>query len=189
MKTLSIATATGLFLAFVAPASAQDADGETVNMVIVYGDDACPPSTGDEIVVCARKDEGERFRIPEALRQSDDPANSAWAERVERLETVGKFGTLSCTPTGPGGVLGCTQEMIDAAYDDKANAAGVRFGQLIEQARQERLSTIDEDAAAEQARVEQIERQYMERLERERAAELPDDETLPTPQPTPQGDE
>lgn len=165
------------------PVAAQDAGGDKVNMVIVYGDDACPASSEGEITVCARKAEAERYRIPQALRSSDSPQNTAWTDRVERLETVGKFGTLSCSPTGAGGILGCTQQMIDAAYRERAEGSDVRFGQLIQQAREERLSTIDQDAAAEQARVEELERAYMEKLERERDG--PDtDEGQPTPPPT-----
>ena len=98
----------------------------------------------------------------------------------ERLEMVGAFGTLSCDPAGAGGVLGCTQQMIDAAYADKAEGSNVRFSQLIEAARAERLSTIDADAAAEQERVEQIEREYMERLERERQQALPGEAPPPS---------
>lgn len=158
--------------ALAAPASAQDED-ERVNMVIVYGDDACPDSTADEITVCARKDESERYRIPESLRLSDDPANIAWTERVERYEAIGAFGALSCSPTGAGGFTGCTQALIDAAYGEKREGSDVRFGQLIAEARAARLSTIDEAAAAEQARVEAIEKDYMERLERERRQALP----------------
>ncbi len=56
------------------PAAAQDQAGDKVNTVIVYGEDECPQSTGGDIVVCARMDESERYRIPEALRFSDDPA-------------------------------------------------------------------------------------------------------------------
>ncbi|GMM91760.1 hypothetical protein [Qipengyuania sp. MTN3-11] len=167
------------------PALAQDEAGERVNMVIVYGEDACPVSSDAEIVVCARKAENERFRIPENLRFSDSPQNQAWAERVERLEMVGDFGTLSCSPVGIGGITGCTQEMIDAAYADREEGTDVRFGELIAAAREERLSTIDADAAAEQARVEQIEREYMERLEAEREAPVGDEATeddLPPPQ-------
>lgn len=85
-----------------APAAAQSEAGDKVNTVIVYGDDECPPSTGDEIVVCARMDESERFRIPERLRQSTDPANEPWASRVRAYETVGNFGALSCSPVGSG---------------------------------------------------------------------------------------
>ncbi len=172
-------------LALAFPAAAQDQAGEAgddnYNMVIVYGDDKCPESTADQIVVCARKAESERYRIPENLRFSESPDNKSWAERVESFEMAGAFGTMSCSPTGAGGFTGCTQEMINAAYADKANNAGVRFGEIIAAERAKRLATIDEDAAAEQERVEMIEREYMERLERERAAETPDESALPQP--------
>jgi hypothetical protein len=162
-------------LAMMAPgaAFAQDEAGDKVNMVIVYGDDQCPEPGDGEITVCARKAENERYRIPETLRSSDNPENTAWTQRVDSYEFVGAFGTLSCDPAGAGGFTGCTQQMINAAYADKAEGSNVRFSQLIEAARAERLSTIDADAAAEQARVEQIEREYMERLERERTQSLP----------------
>jgi len=160
-------------VAFAAPAAAQDSGGDRVRMLIVYGDDKVAPPEGDEIVVVARLPEADRYRIPEALRFSDDPANMAWARRVEKLEMVGAFGTMSCSPAGAGGFTGCTQQFIDAAYADKREGADVRFGTLVAAARAERLSTIDADAAATQSRVEELEKQYMERLERERAGELP----------------
>ena len=185
----SLTSAAFAVAAFTAmPAAAQEATvDEKVNMVIVYGDDTCPVSTDQEIVVCSRMAEDERYRIPETLRFSEDPANSAWARRVERLEMVGAFGTMSCSPAGAGGFTGCTQQMIDAAYADKKEGKDVRFGQLIAQAREDRLSTIDGEAAAEQERVEQIEREYMQRLERERDAPTPEEAAaapLPTPQTT-----
>jgi hypothetical protein len=159
-------------LAFLAtPAAAQDEGGDRINQLIVFGDDPCPPSTENEITVCARKDESERYRIPENLRTSSAPDNIAWTERVKSYETVGAFGTMSCSPVGHGGMTGCTQQLIDAAYAEKAESSDIRFSQLIEEERARRLATIDEDAAAEQGRVEEIEREYMERLERERAAE------------------
>ena len=155
---------------------------DSYNLVIVYGDDACPESTADVIVVCARRAEGERYRIPEQLRTSNSPDNRSWAERVESFEMVGAFGTMSCSPVGAGGFTGCTQEMIRQAYADKDAAPTVRFSQIIESIRQDRLSNIDADAAATQRDVEMIEREYMERLEREREAELPDEagQTAPT---------
>ncbi len=171
---LSLAAAT---MAIAAPSAAQDSAGDRVNMVIVYGDDEVQPATNaDEIVVVARLPESERFRIPETLRFSDDPSNSAWAERVEAFEFVGDFGTLSCSPTGAAGYTGCTQELIDVAYGEKREASGVRFAQLIAEARAARLSTIDEDAAIRQGEVEAIEREYLERLERERDAPVGDEE-------------
>ena len=159
--------------AFATPAAAQDSAGDKVRMVIVYGDDTVPPPEGDEIVVVAHLPEADRYRIPEALRFSDDPANMAWARRVEKLEMISAFGTNSCSPAGLGGFTGCTQQLIDAAYADKREGSDPRFAQLIAAARAERLSTIDADAADTQARVESLEKQYMERLEKEREGALP----------------
>ena len=171
--------------AFVAlPAAAQDEAGDKVKMVIVYGDDAAPEPVANEIVVVARLPEADRFRIPETLRYSDNPANKSWASRVERLDIVGDFGTLSCSAAGAGSETGCTQAMIEAAYADRASGSTVRFAQLIEAARQERLATIDEDAAAEQERVEAIEDAYMERLQQERDAEVPETTAADTSLPT-----
>lgn len=166
------------------PAAAQDEAGDRVNMVIIYGDDECPPSTDGEITVCARKAEAERYRIPERLRSSTSPANQSWTERVERYETVGNFGIMSCSPTGTGGEGGCTQQMIDAAYRARQEGSDVRFGQLIEEARAERLSTIDQEAAEEQARVEQLEKAYMEKLERERQGPVPGEPATAAPTTT-----
>lgn len=172
-RLLPATTLAALALAIPGAALAQDEAGDKVNMVIVYGDDECPAPEGGEITVCARKAENERYRIPENLRISDSPQNTAWSQRVESYEFLGAFGALSCDPAGAGGFTGCTQQLISAAYADKAEASNVRFSQLIEAARAERLSTIDVDAAAEQERVEQIEREYLERLERERDQPLP----------------
>jgi len=150
---------------------AQDAGGDRVNTVIIYGEDECPASSGDEITVCARLDESERFRIPERLRMSEDPANEAWSSKVRAFETVGDFGPLSCSTSGMGSETGCTAQMIEAAYAERAQSSDVRFGQLIAEERAERLSTIDAEAAATQSRVEELERQYDERLRRAQEGE------------------
>ena len=146
------------------PAAAQGADEPKVNQLIIYGDDKCPPSTANEITVCARLDENERYRIPEDLREISGPENTAWANKVKSFEAVGNFGPLSCTAIGAGGELGCTAKMIEAAYEEKANSSSIRFAELIAKARQERLATIDPQAAATQARVEAIEKEQ-KRLE------------------------
>ena len=164
-----------------ASAAAQSAPGDTVNQVIVYGEEECPQSSGDEIVVCARKPESERYRIPQLLRRSTDPANQSWAERAESFELVGDFGILSCTPAGLGSEFGCTQQLIDAAYEERDNSTDVRFGQLIEEERARRLATIDAEAAATQERVEMIEREYEARLAAEREGPVPGEEVDPTP--------
>ena len=167
-------------LAIASPAAAQDQAGDRVNMVIAYDESECPtPTIEGEIVVCQIVVEAERYRIPSNLRQSDSPENRTLNQRFEEIRYIGEFGTMSCSPAGAGGFTGCTQKLIDEAYAERSESENVRFSQLIEQARQERLSTIDEDAAAEQERVEQIEREYLERLERERDAPLPGEQELP----------
>ncbi|ATW05414.1 hypothetical protein CHN51_06365 [Sphingorhabdus sp. YGSMI21] len=160
-------TATGL-LAF--PAQAQDQAGDRVNQLVIYGDDPCPQSSEDEIVVCARKDEGERYRIPETLRGGGlgDAKNQAWSERVKSYEYVGASGTSSCSPTGAGGFTGCTQELLRQAYAEKGIDDTVNWGQLIEEERQKRLSRIDSEADAVEERLLEIEAQ---REAREAAAD------------------
>lgn len=173
MKRLLCLAATSAAIALSpSHAAAQDDAGDRVNTVIVYGEDECQPSTEGELVICVRMDEEERYRIPEALRQSDDPANEAWSNRVKSFEAVGDFGPLSCSPVGAGGELGCLTKIIEAAYEERRSGAGVRAAELIAQAREERLATIDAEAAATQARVEELERQYMERVRREDAGEV-----------------
>ncbi|MEP0390595.1 MAG: hypothetical protein ABJ205_09415 [Erythrobacter sp.] len=175
-----------------APAAAQDQAGDRVNMVIAHSEDECPEQTAEnEIVVCQIVVEADRYRIPSNLRTSSAQGNLTQSQQFEKVRYIGEFGAFSCSPAGAGGFTGCTQQFIDAAYAERDQAEGIRFGQLIEQARQDRLSTIDGDAAAEQGRVEQIEREYLERLERERSAVLPGEESgeqaLPNPEPAPGG--
>lgn len=181
MKRLISAAAIAAFGTLAMPAAAQD---ETrVNQLIVYGDDECPVSTAEELTVCARLDESERYRIPPDLRASADPANQPWAARVRSFEAVGNFGPLSCSPVGLGGELGCTAQMIQAAYEERAAGSSVRMAELVARAREDRLATIDAEAAETQARVEQIEREYMERIAREQEAAT--GQPLPNEDPNP----
>ena len=186
MRPLLLAfTALGAALSFSAPAAAQEAGPEKVNQLIIYGDDPCPESTGDEIVVCARKAEGERYRIPQALRESSSPENRAWTDRVLAYETVGRTGAQSCSPTGAGGWTGCASKLINQAYAEKAEAPDVRFSELIAAERAKRLETIDADAAETQARVEQLEKDYEARRKAEAEAAAAKDEVGEEPPPLP----
>jgi hypothetical protein len=169
-RLLAAVTAATVIALMPASASAQKQAGDRVNTVIIFGEDPCPQSTAEEITVCARLDESERFRIPESLRGGSSPASESWTSRVRSYETVGNFGPLSCSPFGAGAELGCTAEMIEAAFAQRAQGSNVRFSQLIEAAREERLAGIDAEAAATQARVEEIERQTFERIRREQDA-------------------
>jgi hypothetical protein len=170
------------------PALAAERGEEKVNQLIVYGKDPCPASSGDEITVCARKDEGERYRIPEDLRENpNQTSNQAWTERVKAYETVGAFGTNSCSPVGSGGQTGCLAKLIDNAYAERKQSSSVRFGKLIEAEREKRLQSVDTDAAAEQARVESLEKQYDARLAKERAEGDAQPGTPTTGSPNPRG--
>ena len=152
---LSLLTAAALAaLAAAAPAAAQDAaaagpDDVRVNQLIIYGDEACPPSTEEEIVVCARKPESERFRIPENLRDNpNDPRSNSWSNKAIELSYVGRTGIGSCTPTGPGGSSGCFNQLVNQARAERAGRDEVNWDRLIDEARQERLGRIDAEAEA-----------------------------------------
>jgi len=117
----TVALAGGL-AALSAPATAQSSD--RVNEIIVYGNDPCPRSTDDEVVVCARKPETERYRIPEKFRPSGPrQTREAWANQARALETVGATGINSCSPVGPAGFTGCLQQVIKQARAESDEAA------------------------------------------------------------------
>ncbi len=102
------------------PALAQNSIAE----IIVYGADPCPRSTDDQVVVCARKPESERYRIPEKLRSTGSPQQrESWANKAKLLETVGATGTNSCSPVGPGGFTGCLTRVVKEARDQRRQQA------------------------------------------------------------------
>src|SRR3712207_7886913 len=70
---------TTLFRSGAASAQAPAAEPK-ISAIVVYGNDACPPSTDDTIVVCARKPEGERYRIDrKSTRLNSSHANISYA--------------------------------------------------------------------------------------------------------------
>jgi hypothetical protein len=104
------------------PAAAQS---NNISEIIVFGTDPCPRSTDDQVVVCARKPESERYRIPERLRSTGSPqAREAWANKARALETVGATGTNSCSPVGPGGFTGCLTRVIREARQESRDRSG-----------------------------------------------------------------
>lgn len=97
----------------IVPASAQRNTNEQV--LIVFGDDACPRDT-----ICVRRSEGERFRIPQELRRVEPSRqSSSWAARARSMEYAGAAGTNSCTPVGAGGWTGCYQQMLRQAREER----------------------------------------------------------------------
>jgi hypothetical protein len=110
------------YAALPEPAIAQDAPN--VAEIIVYGTDPCPRSTDDQVVVCARRPEAERFRIPPNMRQSGTPQQmQSWAVRSKNLETVGSTGINSCSPVGPAGYTGCLVKVIQEARGERKQQA------------------------------------------------------------------
>lgn len=100
--------------------------------VVVFGDDPCPTSTNpDEIIVCARRPEEERFRIPRELREAERAATIARVDRVGENRAAlasgrdSATGIGSCSTVGPGGITGCTPgiNIVEAA---RAVVQGVR---------------------------------------------------------------
>ena len=116
--------AAALVAGFAAPpALAQTAANDRVNEIIVYGTDPCPRSTDDEVVVCKRVGEEERYRIPERLREGGTlQERTAWAKKVRSIERVGRTGIQSCSPVGPAGYTGCMEQMIRDARDESDEA-------------------------------------------------------------------
>ena len=150
MSLAAAALAAGAFMAAPAAAAPAQPGQEKINQLIVYGNDPCKKSADDEIVVCVRKPERERFRIPERLRDDpNDPRNQSWANNATALEYVGRSGIGSCSPVGSGGATGCLNDMIRAARAERATSDEVNWNRLIEEARQERLAKIDAAAKAE----------------------------------------
>ena len=126
-----------------ARASASSDEDVPVNQVLVYGDDPCPASTDEVINVCARLPEQERFRIPPNLRATRTIGARPGRAAME-LSYVGASGIGSCSPTGPGGMTGCFNQIVQQARAERRNNDGVNWNSLIEQARQDRLRRIDE---------------------------------------------
>lgn len=121
MKTLfGLAALASASLLAAAASVAQTADsGQRISRIIVYGNDPCPRGTDQEIVVCARRPDNERYRIPEEFRDDDSPEGVSWAARAQQLEYVGRTGIQSCSPVGPAGFTGCWEEMMRQAREDR----------------------------------------------------------------------
>lgn len=92
----------------------------------VFGNDPCPKPVGDEIVVCGRLPENERYRIPKRFRNQDRPESGpskAWGAKVESLEAAQRFTMPgSCTAVGSWGQTGCTQAMLHQWYLERQQA-------------------------------------------------------------------
>lgn len=97
------------------------AQSGSLGEIIVYGNDPCPRATDDEVVVCVRRPESERYRIPENLRTSGPrQTREAWANKARSFQKVGDTGINSCSAVGPGGHTGCLLQEIKEAKAESA---------------------------------------------------------------------
>ncbi len=120
-KLLLTAATASIFAGLALPAA--PALAQRTSEIIVYGTDPCPRSTDDDVVVCARRPEAERFRIPEVLRETGTlQQRQSWTKQAEALATVGATGVGSCSAVGPGGHTGCAQQEINRAFRDRGEA-------------------------------------------------------------------
>ncbi len=192
MKILAMAILPIIAFAAAVPALAQE-DGkqpgdEKINQLIIFGDDKCPQSTEDEITVCARLGEGDRYRIPKNLRAISQPAAEAWNQRVKAYEYIAATGVGSCSASGAGGFTGCGLRAVDVAYAEKAQDPGLAFGRLIAAERNKRLSGIDTEAQEVEDRVVAEERAAAARKLQEQgnsvqSEAVSDADTQPLPEP------
>ena len=115
----AMGTIIGSGLLAALPATAQKAPLRT-REIIVFGTDPCPRATDDEVVVCGRRPEKERYRLPEALRPTGPPQLSqSWSVRSKALATVGQTGPGVCSGVGPGGDFGCALKDIQQGVADR----------------------------------------------------------------------
>lgn len=90
--------------------------------ITVYGEESCPtPRDEEEIVVCARRPEEERYRLPPTLRERPDrPAEISWHARNEVLEEDARtMRPDSCSVVGSGGQGGCASALVRQWYDER----------------------------------------------------------------------
>lgn len=131
--------------------TAADVANLRVNQLVIFEGDACPPSTGDTINVCAILPGSERYRIPENLRNNPDaPENQSWTNKAIALSYVGREGIGSCSTSGPAGFTGCSQQLINQWAAERRGGPQVNWARLIEEARQQRLAGINTAAAQEE---------------------------------------
>jgi hypothetical protein len=117
------AAAAGMF-GVSTPAAAQANE----KVLIVYGNDPCPTTkAGEEIVVCARKPESERYRIPQDLRTTNPGPNDRWSDRGRSIETAGANSSSSCSAGGSGAWSPCWTRLMNQAREErKAQAETTR---------------------------------------------------------------
>jgi hypothetical protein len=130
-------------------------DTEKVKLVYVYGDDPCPEQgSDDEILICAKMPEQERFRIPKEFRGDPyAPQNTSWVQRARSLETVGLSGINSCSTAGAGGFTGCFAKLAREAKEERQTLLGsATWKDAVAKQREKRLGNLDAESEAVEAK-------------------------------------
>jgi len=124
---LSLAGAAAAAATFLPAAAQAQAPAERITRVTVYGAERCPRATSaGEIVICARRPDNERYRIPKEIRDreaAEGGESTSWAERAQSLEYAGRTGIQSCSTVGPGGFTGCWAQLVRTARGERAKAS------------------------------------------------------------------
>jgi hypothetical protein len=115
MKIIAFAAALGLIAAPVFAAPAPKTPATKISTLVVFGNDPCPRSSDDEVVVCARQPESERYRIPKQFRgkRYNAARDGSWAGTARVLEYVSSRGLPgSCSFVGTAGQTGCFNRFL-----------------------------------------------------------------------------
>lgn len=112
--TLALSGAAGIQIAVPSPVLAQISQDRIID---VYGDEKCPSSGGQQIVVCHRHPATEKYRIPKDLRDAEPEPQAAGGNigALSAVNTTGGTGVQvqSCNAIGAGVNAGCTKSQLD----------------------------------------------------------------------------
>jgi len=117
MKIIALALAVAI-VGIAAPVSAAPQPKSTatrLSTLVVFGNDPCPRSSDDEVVVCARQPESERYRIPKQFRgkRYNAARDGSWVGTARVLEYVSRQGLPgSCNFIGTAGQTGCFRKFM-----------------------------------------------------------------------------
>ncbi len=127
--TRSVLVVAALFTVISVPASAdkglagQASPPKRISFLVTFGDDKCPESVGDEIIVCAPALEGDRYRIPKDLRKDEEAVISggtSWTSAVENLDGYSRaILPNSCSVNGSNGFTGCTRAALEQWHAER----------------------------------------------------------------------
>ena len=119
--------AAALAMPALAQAPAGSEPPKKIRSVTLVGDEKCPPPTSaDEVVVCARLSPDEQYRIPKELRNEGPVAveRQSWAAKTDRMDEISREAAGlpdTCSPVGTGGQTGCTKVMLERYRADVRN--------------------------------------------------------------------